>query len=247
MKKFMFAFLLICLFIGVKEVDAVSCLYWNCYDKNGSEECEMPMFDLEGDTCPDTYVNGGTKYYKDYDAAHYAYLPYISCTYTYCVDTEQGQKCSNLTFDETYKDECPETHEYHGVTLYKNKNDAQENPTSGSENWMNNANLNYKSCGDLDKIPEPVPVLTSFAYNALKILTPVILIFIGMFDLMKSIMAGKEDEIKKTQASFVKKLFIAALVFLLASIVQYVVTFTAKSSESGPVIACMECFLNNNC
>lgn len=125
-------------------------------------------------------------------------------------------------------------------------NPSYDTEGSGS-NMLDNDQLEYKSCGDVDKIPAPIPKFTSFAYNALKVLTPVVLIVIGSFDLLKSVMAGKEDEIKKAQAGFVKKLLIGGLVFLVALIVQYVIKIAAKAEDSNGAISCMDCFLNEKC
>ena len=74
-------------------------------------------------------------------------------------------------------------------------------------------------------------------YNAIKIGVPIILVVVGMFDMGKAITQQKEDEIKKAQSLLVKKAIAAALVFLMFSLVQLVVSVvspdtTASGSES---------------
>lgn len=56
----------------------------------------------------------------------------------------------------------------------------------------------------------------------IKYILPVIVIVMGILDFIKAIAAGKEDEMKKAQGSFVKRLIAAALVFLIPLIVEFV-------------------------
>lgn len=73
-----------------------------------------------------------------------------------------------------------------------------------------------------EQIPDQITAITQTLYTVIKIVIPVILIVYGMIDFGKSVMAGKEDEIKANQKLFVKRLIAAALVFFILSIVQLV-------------------------
>ena len=64
------------------------------------------------------------------------------------------------------------------------------------------------------------PYIVSTAVLVIKIVVPILLIVFGMLDLGKAVMAQKDDEIKKAQQTFVKRLVSAALVFLVILIVQ---------------------------
>ena len=86
-------------------------------------------------------------------------------------------------------------------------------------------------------IPEQILNITHLIYKAIQIGVPIILIIVGMFDMGKAITQQKEDEIKKAQSLLVKKAIAAALVFLMFSLVQLVVSVvspdtTAAGSES---------------
>lgn len=111
--------------------------------------------------------------------------------------------------------------------------------------------LSYLSCGSKDSIaydiPVMVPRLTSYAITALKTITPVILIIIGMFQLIKAITSQNEDEMKKARSALVKKLIAAAMIFFLVAIVQFIVKQVADDSEQSSTEACFDCFINNNC
>lgn len=110
-----------------------------------------------------------------------------------------------------------------------NKNDCPKEGTKGT--------------GAYD-IPVIIPELTSYAVTLLKIVTPVILIIMGMVQLIKAIVSQKEDEIKKGQNSLIKKVIIAVMIFFVISIVQFVISKVADKSESGSLQSCMQCFLN---
>ena len=105
--------------------------------------------------------------------------------------------------------------------------------------------LVYLKCGDAYDIPEMVPKLTSIAVTLLKTVVPIILIIISIIQLVKSITAGKEDEMKKAQNSLIKKIIAAALVFFVVSIVQFVMMkVAADDAEKKNLSSCLSCFLN---
>ncbi len=117
----------------------------------------------------------------------------------------------------------------------------------GAETY-NNYSPATVSCGDglLTSIPNAVPKVVSIAYTIIQIAIPVILVVMGTLDLFKGITAQKEDEMKKGQQMFVKRLIAAALIFFVFVIVKVVVSFVADGS-SVAIMECAECFINNNC
>jgi Kef-type K+ transport system membrane component KefB len=111
-----------------------------------------------------------------------------------------------------------------------------------------NTNLRYVSCGNTTGIPAPVPMLTSILYYALLIVTPIIFIIFSAITLTKAIVAQKSEDIMKARTSLIKKLIAGALVFLVAGVVQFVVTQAAHGSERGEggnLVSCISCFLYN--
>jgi len=87
-----------------------------------------------------------------------------------------------------------------------------------------------------------IPDMTSTIVTLIKIGVPVLLILFGMLDLGKAVMAQKEDEIKKSQTLFVKRILSAALVFFVVVIVQLVFNLVAKNQKN--VWDCVSCFVN---
>lgn len=118
-------------------------------------------------------------------------------------------------------------------------------------NNVEGSNATTYSCGKnmVKDIPATILDTVHIAYMVIQVVVPVILVVTGMITLLKSITAGKEDEIKKAQMTFVKKLIVGALVFFIFVIVKLIVSFAATSDRAPKIIDCMDCFLNgkSNC
>lgn len=116
-----------------------------------------------------------------------------------------------------------------------------ENMTNVLANFVNDKTY---TCGSGDFTFEGIfPQVVSVVVTVIKIGIPILLIILGMIDLGKAVMAQKEDEIKKGQALFVKRLIGAILVFLVVFIVQIIVRFIA-SGDNTNISSCINCFIN---
>ena len=106
------------------------------------------------------------------------------------------------------------------------------------------------SCGEgesrIDNIPSLIPKVVSIAYTVIQIAVPVVLVIVGSLDLFKGLSAQKEDDIKKGQQMFIKRLVVAALVFFVFVIVKVVISFVADSSSIS-IMDCAQCFIENKC
>lgn len=115
----------------------------------------------------------------------------------------------------------------------------------------NNMETEYASCGKgmISDVPILVPKVVNIAYTALQIAVPVILVVMGMITLIKAIISSKEDEIKKAQMNFIKKLIAGALVFFVFVIVKLLVSVAGDADKTPDIIDCTNCFLNgtDNC
>lgn len=58
----------------------------------------------------------------------------------------------------------------------------------------------------------------------IKYILPVIVIVLGIIDFIKAIATGKDDELKKAQGSFIKRLVSAALVFIIPLIIEFILS-----------------------
>ena len=108
----------------------------------------------------------------------------------------------------------------------------------------------YVYCGPTGSgvlsIPEMLPKVTKTIVLAIEVLVPVLLVVFGMFDLLKSIIAHKEDEIKKGQQILIKRLIVSAMIFSMVAIVKFVVSAFAEDNKNG-MMNCVNCFVTGKC
>lgn len=88
--------------------------------------------------------------------------------------------------------------------------------------------------------------LVTFIHNIIiliKIAVPIVLVIFGMIDLGKGVVAGKEDEIKKGQNTFIKRLIAGVIVFFMVTVSQLVITLIDKDSD-GDIWTCANRIMN---
>ena len=100
-------------------------------------------------------------------------------------------------------------------------------------------------CGG-QELPYQLSVFAHACINLVKILVPVLLILLGVFDMFKAMTSQKEDEMKKAQNIFVKRLISAALVFFVVVIVQFVFNTLTDLGFGGSFTDCLNSFVNGN-
>lgn len=76
----------------------------------------------------------------------------------------------------------------------------------------------------------------------IKIAVPIVLVILGMLDFAKGVIASKEDEIKKGQQTFIKRVVSAFVVFFVVTIVQLLMSFI--SPKDGGIWSCANQILN---
>ena len=106
------------------------------------------------------------------------------------------------------------------------------------------------SCGGemIKDIPVTLPKIISIVYTVIQIAVPIVLVIFGMLDLFKGIAAEKDDEIKKGQQMFIKRLISAAIIFFVFIIVRVVISLAASDEDNSKgILDCAECFISNKC
>ena len=81
-------------------------------------------------------------------------------------------------------------------------------------------------------IPGQLAYIISIIIKLIQFAVPLLLIIFGMLDLGKAVIASKEDEIKKGQQMFIKRLVAAVIVFFIVAVVKLVVNIAAANSSS---------------
>lgn len=120
------------------------------------------------------------------------------------------------------------------------------------------ATFNPNTCENIDELeppePEPEPIevncdtlITSEMKDIInkiltyvKILVPILVIALGMVDFSKAVLGSKEEDMKKAQSKFVRRLIIAVLIFLLPTLINLILDL-ANMAWNGTK------FGNSNC
>ncbi len=109
---------------------------------------------------------------------------------------------------------------------------------------VNAADFTCAALGDDILIDTQLADIVHIIVLVIQIAVPILLVVFGMMDLMKGIMAQKDDEIKKGQQTFIKRLIAAAIVFFVIAIVKLVISAVAGNSDG--IMACANCFLEGS-
>lgn len=91
--------------------------------------------------------------------------------------------------------------------------------------------------------------IVGYVLLVFKIAIPILLIVFGIIDLGKAVIASKEDEIKKATGSLVRRAIAAVVIFLLPTIVTFImglVTDFANSGASEDFDICKACISRPN-
>ena len=101
-------------------------------------------------------------------------------------------------------------------------------------------------------VPNVLFNVVSTIITGIKIVVPILLIIWGMLDFAKSVVAKKEEDIKKYQKAFVSRLISALVVFLIIFVVQIAVNLVSSvedtTNEEGTTVSdiwsCSKKFIN---
>ena len=129
----------------------------------------------------------------------------------------------------------------------RNGDVCQEVNTSNNTSSSNSSN---SSCDGLSVdrikacacIPAGIADLTSKAYFILQIIGPVLLLILGGFEMTKALSTQDESAIEKAKKKLVNKFIAAAAIFLIFTIIQFMVNLLAKNAEG--IIECVDILLN---
>lgn len=95
------------------------------------------------------------------------------------------------------------------------------------------------------QIDDALPTAVSTVIGLLKVFIPILVVLFGLIDLGKAVTQQKEDDIKKSQGLLIKRVILAAIVFFVVSLVQFVVGVVGGVDEN--YWGCFDCFVNNQC
>lgn len=210
--------------------DKVKQCILNAYDKSGITECkakynEYLQKENQGSTSakPDTDVefNYNTCKSKCDSSDH-------ECE-SDCYAQSKVEECKKDCRDGNCERGCEDSYTYY------------------YEQRLNTYNPYSKvQCGELE-VPYLIPQIVRTIIVMLQIAAPVIIVILGSIDLFKAVIAQKEDDIKKGQKTFFRRLLVGALVFLVFVIVELVIGLVAPQKDNYNMWNCVDCFVNGDC
>lgn len=136
------------------------------------------------------------------------------------------------------KDVCPETRA-DGTKVEAKTEKTDDNAAAVADKYHLDRinvtdNKNYKSCSDLIG-GYTLQIIQKF-FKIIYVAVPFLVLVLGMLDFGKAVLSSKEDEMKKAQGRFIKRVMMGVLVFLVPTIINilfYVVNFAKDPSDSG--------------
>lgn len=110
--------------------------------------------------------------------------------------------------------------------LYSIDNAGGTNPITGEELSVSTAlkpiqfnKVNVENCADL--LGDEVAGYLNTVWNIVKIGIPIALMILGIIDFVQVVFSGKEDAMKKAQEKFIKRVIIAIAIFLIPTILTF--------------------------
>ena len=238
----------------------ISCKWFE--QENKTPYCGMQCSRVHDSSVCDDYVNcawiksgdeDGKCVYNE-EAKCSQITDHYSCVDAGCdFETVCSIDCGNLNGDQCQKREKDCT--WNTKKIKCEANDSVESDTTpqtknskSEETTYENFNNGVTSCGNhlIDNIPKTIIGVVHIVYLTIQIAVPILLVIFGMLDLFKGITAQKEDEIKKGQQIFVKRLINAAIIFFALIIVKLLIGIIADSNSSR-IIKCVDCFIDKQC
>lgn len=108
-------------------------------------------------------------------------------------------------------------------------------------NFINNINFLVDYCSETVGIGKIVKLAVNIV-NLIKWGVPILLIIFGMLDLGKAVIAGKEDEMKKSQGALIKRFIYAVAVFLVITLVTFVMKLVGDADADAGADSWSSCW-----
>ena len=94
------------------------------------------------------------------------------------------------------------------------------------------------TAGGSIEIPDSIANLIKTIIFIIQVVVPILLVLWGMLDFAKGVIGQDEDKIKAGQKKFIQRLIAAAIVFLIVTVVQIVITTVGNISGDTGVWQC---------
>lgn len=102
----------------------------------------------------------------------------------------------------------------------------------------------YLKCGN-NYIPAPIAPITRVIVLLLQLVLPIVLIVMGSLDLLKAVSSSNQDNIKKSQSKFFKRLVSGVIFFFVFTLVKFIVGIAADANENKNIMKCVSCLIDD--
>lgn len=243
-KKYLIIFLFF-LFFNKKNIYADTAYKFDYLNEEISE-CQTLFNSLcDEEECTITYANQDTKTETSItthsltDDNKYKFLQYgatlqigngsFSILEKKLKENKCGDKtCWEYTLTEycgTYNNNKSKADDYKNYYELCRRVQETENPSTESIIVKDNElNKDITTCKSLlsDEGSKQLLKMLKFIVNIVKISIPILLIGLGIIDFARAVFAGSEDEIKKIQNKFIKRVIIGICIFLIPTLLKVV-------------------------
>ena len=100
----------------------------------------------------------------------------------------------------------------------------------------------FIKCGSIEGLPPELPGLFRNVINLIKIITPIILVIMGMIQFFQAVLSSDDDRISKATKKFIKKAVAALLIFFVISLTQILIGIIDKEISNDK---CLSCFIKD--
>ena len=138
----------------------------------------------------------------------------------------------NLISCQDYLDDLDKCYSFKKKLVITPGSNSEIKPGTGYNEVKTCQGQPYEYIEDCGCMPSALTDLTSLLYSLLKIAAPALLLIIGGFELVKAMTAKDENAIKKAQQKLIQKFVAAAAVFLIFTVVEFLVSIIAKDATS---------------
>lgn len=69
-----------------------------------------------------------------------------------------------------------------------------------------------------------------YVYTAIRVSVPILVVILSMKDMITAVAAGKADDMKKAQSSMIKRIVIGIIIFLVPTIINYLLYLVGINS-----------------
>lgn len=162
-------------------------------------------------------TNGKTFHYLDSTEPFYTDISFIN---------------GNLSFDSNgIITECPShvsiAGDWGNVITFDMKSDSNSNVYVDDEiiknEYENNGIASFNKTDKTDKTDFDLCGFTLDALNWIRMLIPILIILLSSMDFFKAVFSNEEDAMKKAYGKLLKRLLVAALIFLVPSILKWLI------------------------